>query len=273
MKTCPQCQTAYEEDYIYCLMDGKPLYDNDRETETETAYRTPIVIPTSAQPDNEHVFCDSCGTENRSTSRFCKKCGALLSAADAGHVQPVVIAPQPVRANNSSLYAAIAVIAILVALATLIGGYAYISRIDTNRAAVTTSPAPAVNAVNKPSVSPTPANREVNKPVNSNANTVAPANTAPEVGRTGHLTTNQRIRVASNRYSEIVGVHYMNARVEVLEVETYPTEDGDSTWYRVRILKDGCDAEGVRGCGNDLNGVSGQAARVGWMNARYIELD
>jgi hypothetical protein len=103
----------------------------------------------------------------------------------------------------------------------------------------------------------------------------ANANVTPKTtGRTGRLTTNQRIRSDSNRYAEILGVHYQGAKVEILDETTYSTEDGTlSTWYRVRVLEDGCDREGTMGCGNDLDGVPGQAATEGWMNARYIAVD
>lgn len=78
---------------------------------------------------------------------------------------------------------------------------------------------------------------------------------------------------ASNMYAEILGVHYQGAQVEVLEETSYDTEDGPSTWYRVRVVRNGCDREGVMGCGNDLNGKQGKAAMEGWMNARHITLD
>ena len=34
MKNCPQCNTVYDEDYIFCLTDGNALLDNDDEQET-----------------------------------------------------------------------------------------------------------------------------------------------------------------------------------------------------------------------------------------------
>ena len=93
------------------------------------------------------------------------------------------------------------------------------------------------------------------------------------MGQTGRLTTNQRIRASSNMYADIIGVHYQGAQVEVLEETSYDTDDGPSTWYRVRVIKNGCDREGKMGCGNDLDGRRGQAAMTGWMNARHITLD
>ena len=74
-------------------------------------------------------------------------------------------------------------------------------------------------------------------------------------------------------YADIIGVHYQGAQIEVLEETSYDTEDGPSTWYRVRVIKNGCDREGKMGCGNDLDGKQGKAAMVGWMNARHITLD
>jgi hypothetical protein len=275
MKTCPQCATAYEEDYIFCLNDGKALIEEP--AETETVYSNTVPIQVTVPVSENVIYCETCGTENGENSNYCKKCGRPLGVATGGDAssgfgqaayneqvpqpQPIII--QPVRRNYSWLFAGIAIIAVLISAITLIGAVVYISWTNPERNAAPPPPQPSAN---KAGNAVTPANREIKTPANS-------ATQSPLIGRIGHLTTNQRIRIASNRYSEIVGVHYMNAEIEVLDVDSYPTDEGDSTWYRVRVLENGCDAEGILGCGNDLNGVSGQAAMVGWMNARYIDLD
>lgn len=276
MKTCPQCQAVYEEDYVFCLMDGGALYDNDGET--ETVYKRSIPTPGGPMPATP-FYCDSCGIENRSTSRFCKKCGAPIATIASGGGQPLpdpaiytqqAVSAPPLQQNNSKLYAGIAVVAILLCVATVIGAVAFVIWSNSKQTTNSANGSPAANNTTKPTLSNR--NPNVNKPAN-NANAQANTNLAAVVGRKGHLTTNQRIRVSSNRYSEVLGVHYRNAKVEILEVTSYMTEDGMSTWYRVRVLENGCDAEGKRGCGNDLNGVSGQAAHEGWMNAKFINLD
>ena len=274
MKTCPQCGTGYEQDYVFCLNDGKPLYDGDGETDTVYSKTIPIKIPVYSS--DSAIYCAACGAENGDGSNFCKKCGRSLNEkaptiagstygqprVEAQNLPPVVVIEQPKGKNYSWLFAAIALAAIFVCLLTVVGSFIYINQLSPEKAVVTPTP------VNKPLNSIVPTNRDTNKAFNSNTSTIPVV-----IGRKGHLTTNQRIRAASNKNAEITGVHYMNAKVQVLDVESYPTPDGDSTWYRVRVLENGCDAEGILGCGNDLNGVSGNAETEGWMNARYIDLD
>lgn len=35
MKLCPQCQTVYEDDGVFCILDGTPLLETDQEIETK----------------------------------------------------------------------------------------------------------------------------------------------------------------------------------------------------------------------------------------------
>ncbi len=154
--------------------------------------------------------------------------------------------------------------------AAIIGGAVIYSSGDSEKTTANSS-----SAANKNPASSANANRSV---VNSVAKINAPAqNTVPVsplVGRTGSLTTNQNIRSESHKTAESLGVHYQGARIEVLDERTYTTDDGTSaTWYRVKVLENGCDQTTGMGCGNDLYGMPGQAASVGWMNAKNLSLD
>lgn len=88
---------------------------------------------------------------------------------------------------------------------------------------------------------------------------------------------NLNIRNAPNQYAEILGTHYQDARAEVTDSESYSTTEGYATWYKVKVLKDGCDQVRGLGCGNnwERNGSFGwmEAETEGWMNGKYIVLE
>jgi hypothetical protein len=300
MKVCPQCNTEYPDDYVFCLTDGNTL--TDESGEQETLFRNKIVFPekTSALSPDLLVECVACGLANRANSKFCKKCGSSLAAVDVsqGPIPPApnqafgfglmpenqrfqnpqktydetrafqspVFAPpttsgQRPAANNNQKQTKILIAAVVAGVILVVGAVIYSSQPDSKKAGSNS----VSSNLNKPGTSTPTAGR-------NNAATVTNSSSSV-VGRKGHLTTNQRIRSDSNRYAEILGVHYQAAKVEILDEKTYSTEDGSATWYRVRVLENGCDRGGAMGCGNDLNGMSGQAAMEGWMNAKYLSLD
>ena len=88
-------------------------------------------------------------------------------------------------------------------------------------------------------------------------------------GRTGRLTTNLNLRSAPNKTALSVGIHFQNARVKILDGESYDTADGYSTWYKVKVIEYGCDSEGNLGCGKN----SDNDADEGWLNSKYVILD
>ena len=302
MKTCPQCNLSYQDDYLFCLTDGNTLKDKSGEQETRLANRLVFSEMAAGQSAESMAACSVCGLANRANSKFCKKCGGPLAAANVSGApaspaagqpfgfgmssdnppfQPVqnryarerafqspvftppsVIGQQYAAANGRKNQTNILIAAVVIGAAIVAGAVIYSSQAGSNKPASNTS------------------NANTNKPA---ANTVANARNAPAqnttpvsplIGRKGRLTTNQRIRSDSHKNAGILGVHYQGALIEVLEVKSYYTEDGTyATWYRVRVLEDGCDREGRMGCGNDLNEMPGQAASEGWMNAKNISLD
>ena len=296
MKVCPQCSHGYPDDFLFCLTDGNVLVDEGGEQETVIRNRIVVGGKTDSLPPDMLVDCPACGITNRGNSKFCKNCGGPLAGAKSpGHESspasnaPFGFGPPPAQNvyENSAFQAPvftppaspgyqtgggksrqnnILVAAVIVGVAIIAGAIIYSSQSGskpsgTNSGGVTNKPSPSPSATPRPTVTAAP--------VVTNAN-VAPSTS----GRRGRLTTNQRIRSDSNRYAEILGVHYQGARVEILDETTYSTEDGTlATWYRVRVLENGCDREGSMGCGNDRDGMPGQAATEGWMNAKYISLD
>lgn len=97
------------------------------------------------------------------------------------------------------------------------------------------------------------------------------------IGSKGYLIENLNIRSAPNRTAEIHGTHYKSAQIQVLDEESYSTADGYSTWYKVKVLKYGCDSQNTSSCGKnwERNGSFGwmEGADEGWMNAKYISLE
>lgn len=86
MKHCPQCSTAYEDDLMFCLLDGNALLDSDGEQETVLNQR--FTMPAKPESGEAPVFCPDCGYENRAKSKFCKKCGMDVTASAGPDRQP-----------------------------------------------------------------------------------------------------------------------------------------------------------------------------------------
>jgi Double zinc ribbon len=286
---CPHCNSSYTDDYLFCLTDGNALLHESGEQETVIAR---VVTPSSFPELSSEplVVCPACGLQNRANSKFCKKCGGVLAIAAA---QPVNMPAAASPVTAWSPYAGQSSIAnslnspgetivfrppvtssgvtstVLDRQKHILLIAAFVGVLIIGGALVfTLSGSNDKNAASNSGVkSPTPAT------VNAGNANITSSKSVAEIGKTGTLTTNQRIRSSSNKYSEILGVHYKDARIKVLDVESYTTEDGYTTWYRVHVLSNGCDAEGRLGCGNDLNGVPGDAATEGWMNSKYIILD
>lgn len=80
MKTCPQCNTVYDEDYVFCLADGNTLLDRDGEQETVPNRK--FSMPPVGGELEMSVYCGSCGLENTANSKFCKKCGESFEDDD-----------------------------------------------------------------------------------------------------------------------------------------------------------------------------------------------
>lgn len=80
MKTCPQCQSEFADDYIFCMNDGTRLPTATEESEDETVLSArKISFPATAALSPEMLnACAQCGLQNRRQSKFCKKCGTPL---------------------------------------------------------------------------------------------------------------------------------------------------------------------------------------------------
>ena len=262
---CPQCNSIYSDEYVFCLNDGNALVDESGEQQTVV---NRIVMPPQTDPGEVMVSCSRCGVANRSNSRFCKKCGGTIadspgiafdfspfpvsspSFTPSGTPPPhntVVFQPpnasspgginRPANNQNQVLLIGFLVVAVLIG-----GAVIYSMSSDS-------------------------------KPAANYSNTNTSTSKHPDVGKTGKLNTNAHIRSSGNKTALDLGVHYYDARVKVLDAVGYDTSDGYALWYKVQVLQNGCDREEGLGCGNDLNRVPGQAKMEGWMSAKNITLD
>lgn len=92
MKTCPQCQSEFADDYVFCMSDGTPLASAEAEPETVVSSRVQLPATTALAPEMLSV-CANCGLQNRKQSKFCKKCGAALASQIIAPASSPAISP------------------------------------------------------------------------------------------------------------------------------------------------------------------------------------
>lgn len=260
-------------------------------------------------------ICPNCGAANLAGSVFCNSCGQALKSASTGEInnpdRPVFMPPQTIPtftpeqqntfsgAQSATGYFQpptpppqrknpVFTIAIGLFAFAFIGGF--IAYINSSRGSVPANNSASSNnsmrsnSTNMYNVTNYKTNTSNTNYSSSTTNMNSLSSTANTnssssslIGREGRLTINAHIRVAPYKNAESRGTHYEDAKIEVLEVNSYPTEDGPSTWYKVRVLENGCDRKEGNGCGNDWvrDGYKyyGEAEMEGWMNAKNIVLD
>lgn len=275
MKICPQCQSAYADDYLFCLTDGNTLRDESGEQETILVNRIVLSDMHQAEVPGLTVACLGCGLINRANSKFCKKCGVSIT----GRPQSVIGEPHRIQSMPSptALREAVVFLPQKFTPPNSLAG-APNSRSSGGRHTLLGSILGsilvlAIIVVGFVIYNLKAGEKSTNKIANNTVNADRTVQTNPDIGRKGRLLTNQRIRSAPNLNGEILGVHYKGALIKVLEVSSYSTEEGYMTWYRVQVLENGCDTEGIRGCGNDLFDSPGMAAMEGWTSAKNIALN
>ena len=85
----------------------------------------------------------------------------------------------------------------------------------------------------------------------------------------GRLVTDLNIRDAPNKDAWSLGIHFMNAQIEVLEETSYELDGAVSKWYKIRVIEYGCSKDSSLGCGKNLP----SDANEGWVNAKYVLLN
>lgn len=107
MKTCPQCNSQFPDDYAFCMDDGTSLIESEQETIVQN--RIPFAGQTSSLAPEMIFVCPSCGLANRADSKFCKKCGTNFPPNFTNPPQPAQVQPfmfpsvqNPPQPQNSS---------------------------------------------------------------------------------------------------------------------------------------------------------------------------
>ncbi len=250
MKKCLQCGAAFPDDYLFCLKDGADLI-------AAAADESQVQQPAGPSVATDPVPFRSPGTEPSVESPAVPSVpndpapfGSITAGSDLDSLwkNPQIIVP---------IGALLLVVIVVIAVARS-GGNS-----ETKTSSMST-PTPAANKARSAAYSNPTTAPDAN--ANENANAVDASDSDYRIGRYATLDTNLRLRSASNKFASIVGVHYKGARIRVLETDEYDTPDGYSTWFRVDVVRDGCDAEGNLGCGHE-----GETS--GWMNARYVTME
>jgi hypothetical protein len=85
--------------------------------------------------------------------------------------------------------------------------------------------------------------------------------------RTGHLITDANLRSAPRRDATSVGIHFRNARVQILDEVRYTRGGEVVTWFKVKVTEYG------RGSNTNLHKNSMSDADEGWVNAKLVAPD
>lgn len=191
------------------------------------------------------IQCLKCKQQVEANTPFCTHCGLSFNfsettiASSSPSITPPLYSSSPITADENSIkkilvYCGVGVGALL--------GSIFVASVFYN-----------ISIFNGTSVS-------MQSSVTTSASSI--------VGREGFLTTNLNLRSAPNKTASSVGVHFQNAKIKVLAVESYDTPDGNSVWYKVRVLEYGCDVVDALGCGKNSPNDSDE----GWMNSKFISL-
>lgn len=84
--------------------------------------------------------------------------------------------------------------------------------------------------------------------------------------RAGRLTTDSNVRSEPNKDAASLGIHFRNAKVEILEETSFMKDEGESTWYKIRVTEYGCSVDTNLGCGKNNSNDSDE----GWVNAKNV---
>lgn len=255
MKTCPNCQRQFNDDYNFCLKDGSALIT----TANQTAPFTGVTQSLN--------FCGNCAALMSAEYTFCKNCGTQRSKFEG---QKIITGEENLTAtssqwqwfeNNKPL---VIIGSLVVILPLLIGVIVYSSSSNSNSQTISNANANKAIVINS--------TRNTNYGYTTNSN-YAPSNqtysSSTTNGKTGRFTTDLNIRDAPNKDSYTLGIHFKDAKVEILETTSYELNGAVSTWHKIRVTEYGCSKDASLGCGKN----SPSDADEGWVNAKYILLD
>lgn len=279
---CPNCNSTNPITAPFCGNCGQQLLSNISDIKFGTSQaKTKLlgsICPNCGGVSNKGIpFCGNCGQALKTNSEMTTPSNTFtvpnpsVSIIPDNLIDNTIQTDRTVEKKNNSNIVYGGIIAGIVFL-----GIAFITAISINN---TTEISGSNTNVND-SIAPDSNVGLVNNP-KAPSPTIKPTTTeelSPFIGRKGRLTTNVNVRTASNKFSQVIGTHYENAKIEVLDAESYYSDDREYvTWYKVKILEDGYDSKTGNGRGNnwEREGNFGwmEAKKLGWMNSKFILLE
>lgn len=299
MKSCPQCNSVFADDYVFCMNDGTTLTDESGEQETLVAQR--FSISTSLLSPDMLVECPNCALANRANSKFCKKCGSSVTGSSSPFAYPR--APQdpfsgissnefsfsqhstdftPQVQTSERLNETVAIDSQIftppattaapagvsspfsknVVIALLVGAVSvggFIMYVSNQNPGSQKDTSKTSVAKNTSTTSSAAVANAVNA-----ASNIGPSGNDPRIGKIGTFTTDSNLREYPNGNAYKVGTHYNGARVRVLDSANVTNDDGStSVWFKIEVLSYGVSLDPAN-AGFDKDPGSSD---TGWVNS------
>lgn len=276
MRACPKCKAEIEADSVFCGKCGMPLEDAGHRDESFYLARTRRL----------DSFCPRCSAPVVPNSTFCGKCGQAVKAAGSSSApntpQPP---PTPLSRQKTEQF----------------------NNPPPPSFQPTTTPAPQSTTaqfnVSPTNLSPGVSTATGDKKIiygalafgafllvmvllgvviqNSRGRGTTDGNVSTtsvkdsRIGREGYLTTNLNLRGEPNSTSYLLATHYENAKIKVLDVQTF---SDSPDWYKIKVLEYGTDVKTGNGKGKNNPGASDGfgwmlGADEGWVNAKFVKLN
>jgi hypothetical protein len=270
MKICPNCQRQFPDEYTFCLKDGATLSAfANQDTAIPTVTTTLNFCGHCAAPiSNKYPYCQICGTPNGKFEPESSNAGQKPKNEGATSTENSDFVDSFLQDKKKL---------------TIIGAVAAVVLLFVGIIAFNSSNSSTSNTTSNVSTSSNRSNtsNRINSISTSTAYNSSYSNTnnsdSAVVGQTGRLIMDLNLRSAPNKDSLSLGTHYQDAEVKILETTSFDTPSGYSSWYKVRVIRDGCSTEDRSRCGNNrqIGDDFGwmQAEKEGWMNAKYIQIN
>lgn len=266
-KNCVKCKTQIEADSIFCGNCGTALKDAKQQRD-ESFYK--------AQTRRLGSLCPRCYAPIVPNSFFCGKCGQAVKETAPSTAQTAPLPPPSATVHTSQVNNP---------PSTTVENPSTqfnTSTIDLSPVVSSTNSGKkiiygivAVGAFLFVIVLVAAINQSGKQSTNTNLNTSTTSSKDSRINRTGNLTTNLNLRDSPNSTAYILATHYENAKIKVLDVETFSSS---ADWYRIKVLEYGTDIKTGNGQGkNNPNAADGfgwmQGADEGWVNSKFVRLD
>jgi Double zinc ribbon len=231
-RSCPQCLSLLENDAVFCTECGYKFLP-------QSFAETSPFIPKVEVINAKKIYCTKCLGENLEGSEFCGDCGTTLilirtdekPAAKPNTFNPVIY-----------IVAGMGVISLLIIVVAINSNKSITPA--SNNATNITSGQKSLTLTSTPNKS----------------------NSDFRIGKKGTLSVDTNLRKHANKDAELLGTHYAQAKVEILDVDS----TGSQTWFKIKVLSYGksLNPEQYGKTGKDMNSED-----VGWVNSFPLTYD